>query len=340
MVILTLIDDEGEECCGYEVRNCSQKGRGVFATKEYAPGDVIFDEMPAVMAPRDREVSCFHCAKPLESINQAASRLQRKRIKIFEIIPMNETPDVIEDQATELKFCSTKCFKEANDNYLNALRGKWKEYKSIENWIRVNKGPPHDQATLLAITKMMCMKQQKSKLVEDFEDMTSDRPLPNIEKFTKAVHTRFKSQNVFLENSHYDLLKYAEICGANFQLGTTSAIAPWIKRLKDIKCLERIQHAKLLKDFKDFDARAKKKYQEYLRNTGAQPTQSAAPHIASEFRALYAMHSKINHSCSPNVKVKMLENSSKVAIIALTPISLEDELCHGLKLIEKALSLS
>ena len=33
MVILTLIDDEGEECCGYEVRNCSQKGRGVFATK-------------------------------------------------------------------------------------------------------------------------------------------------------------------------------------------------------------------------------------------------------------------------------------------------------------------
>ena len=33
MVILTLIDDEGEECCGYEVRNCCQKGRGVFATK-------------------------------------------------------------------------------------------------------------------------------------------------------------------------------------------------------------------------------------------------------------------------------------------------------------------
>lgn len=58
---------------------------------------------------------------------------------------MDETPDVIEDQATELKFCSAKCFKEANDNYLNALRGKWKEYKSVENWIRVNKGPPHDQ---------------------------------------------------------------------------------------------------------------------------------------------------------------------------------------------------
>ena len=59
------------------------------------------------------------------------------------------------------------------------------------------------QATLLAITKMMCMKQQKSKLVEDFEDMTSDRVVPNIEKFTKAVHTRFKSQNVFLEYTHY-----------------------------------------------------------------------------------------------------------------------------------------
>ncbi|CBY13502.1 unnamed protein product [Oikopleura dioica] len=174
---------------------------------------------------------------------------------------------------------------------------------------------------------MMCMKQQKSKLVEDFEDMTSDRIVPNIEKFTKAVHTRFKSQNVFLEYTHFDLLKYAEICGANFQQATTSAIARWIKTLKEIKCLERLQHAKLLKDFKDFDARAKKKYQEYLRSTNAQPTLSSAPHLATEFRALYAMHSKINHSCSPNVKVKMLENSSKVAIIALERISLEDELC-------------
>jgi len=33
MVILTLLDDDDIECCGYEVRNCSKKGRGVFATK-------------------------------------------------------------------------------------------------------------------------------------------------------------------------------------------------------------------------------------------------------------------------------------------------------------------
>ena len=33
MVILTLLDDDDVECCGYEVRNCSKKGRGVFATK-------------------------------------------------------------------------------------------------------------------------------------------------------------------------------------------------------------------------------------------------------------------------------------------------------------------
>lgn len=52
------------------------------------------------------------------------------------------------------------------------------------------------------------MRQQKSKLVEDFEDMTSDRIIPNIEKFTKAVHTRFKSQNVFLEYTHYGI----ELC--------------------------------------------------------------------------------------------------------------------------------
>lgn len=132
---------------------------------------------------------------------------------------MDEGPDFVVDQATELKFCSSECFKLASEHYLVALRGKWKEYKSVENWIRVNKGPAHDQvennshrwfhwnckATLLAITKMMCMKQQKSKLVEDFEDMTSDRIVPNIEKFTKAVHTRFKSQNVFLEYTHFGI---------------------------------------------------------------------------------------------------------------------------------------
>jgi len=58
---------------------------------------------------------------------------------------MDEGPDFVVDQATELKFCSSECFKLASEHYLVALRGKWKEYKSVENWIRVNKGPAHDQ---------------------------------------------------------------------------------------------------------------------------------------------------------------------------------------------------
>ena len=57
---------------------------------EYEVGDVIFEEYPALCIPRDRDYACFHCALPLESINEAASRLSKNKHELFEMMPMNK----------------------------------------------------------------------------------------------------------------------------------------------------------------------------------------------------------------------------------------------------------
>ena len=43
-------------------------------------------------------------------------------------------------------------------------------------------------------------------------------------------------------------------------------------------------------------------------------------------RALYSQHSKINHSCEPNVKLNFIENSAKLEIIATRKIQINEEI--------------
>jgi len=74
---------------------------------------------------------------------------------------MNKKPQIITDESTELKFCGIKCYQKAQDEYLQVYRSKWAEFKAIENWILINKGPAHDQATLIALMKMLCMRAQE-----------------------------------------------------------------------------------------------------------------------------------------------------------------------------------
>ena len=67
------------------------------------------------------------------------------------MIPVDKKPDIICDETTELKFCGKFCYQEAQKHYLQVLKSKWTEFKAIENWILINKGPPHDQGTDLKI---------------------------------------------------------------------------------------------------------------------------------------------------------------------------------------------
>ena len=50
------------------------------------------------------------------------------------------------------------------------------------------------------------------------------------------------------------------------------------------------------------------------------------PYIGMEFRALYSQHSKINHSCEPNVMQDFIENSAKIKIIATRKIQIDEEI--------------
>ena len=71
-----------------------------------------------------------------------------------------------------------------------------------------------------------------------------------------------------------DLKFFLGLIAANFQMGTVSAIKPWIQAVKEIKCLSKLHHAECLKEFKDFDHKAKKFYDRYVTKNKIQPNQS------------------------------------------------------------------
>jgi len=104
--------------------------------------------------------------------------------------------------------------------------------------------------------------------------VNSRQNIENLDKFIKIVYQKLKNQNVFLETNQKELLRWAELIAANIQLGTVSAVKPWVQTIKDIRCLSKLQHAECLKEFKDFDGRAKKVYTRYLEKTKARPIQS------------------------------------------------------------------
>ena len=113
--------------------------------------------------------------------------------------------------------------------------------------------------------------------------MVDSRNITNLEKFTKIVYSKLKGQNVFLETSEAELLRWAGLCAANFQLGTVSAIKPWLNRIKEIKCLTKLHHAECLKQFKEFDYKAKNVYEKYVQKTKIQINQSRFGKISKIF---------------------------------------------------------
>ena len=63
---------------------------------------------------------------------------------------------------------------------------------------------------------------------------------------------------------HSDLTKWAGILASNFQMGTVSAIKPWLACIKEIKCLSNNHLAKCISVFKQFDKDAKKVFDEAI----------------------------------------------------------------------------
>ena len=72
-------------------------------------GETIFDELPAVLCPHDRRFCCFHCCKPIESVNQAVQRMAKDpKLKFFQVIPTDKKPDIIIDDITKACFLILK----------------------------------------------------------------------------------------------------------------------------------------------------------------------------------------------------------------------------------------
>ena len=77
--------------------------------------------------------------------------------------------------------------------------------------------------------------------------------------FLKSVKL-LKSKNVF-----------SDLLSGNFQVTVVSGILQWIKAVKEIKCLSKLHHAECLKEFLEFDHKARKVHEDDVIENEMQP---------------------------------------------------------------------
>ena len=59
----------------------------------------------------------------------------------------------------------------------------------------------------------------------------------NMKRFTKVIHEKMKTNNIFNDSNPNTMFRWASIIAANFQIGTVSPIKNWVSAFKECKAL-------------------------------------------------------------------------------------------------------
>ena len=59
----------------------------------------------------------------------------------------------------------------------------------------------------------------------------------NMKRFTKVIHEKMKTNNIFNDSNPNTMHRWASIIAANFQIGTVSPIKNWVSAFKECKAL-------------------------------------------------------------------------------------------------------
>ena len=89
-----------------------EQGKGLFATRDYAEGEIIFTEQPLVSAQfawnaAYRYLACDHCMQSLETAEQMARRLTAN---VSVVLPHSECCSVRPGEHVSCHYCSVSYY--------------------------------------------------------------------------------------------------------------------------------------------------------------------------------------------------------------------------------------
>ncbi|CAB0036575.1 unnamed protein product [Trichogramma brassicae] len=330
------------EQSGYEVRIVNDEiGKGLFATKYYKEGDVIFEENPLVSCQfawnQDyKYLVCDFCFKPLETAEENVRRLTNNKAFVLPYPECCETDkaSITECEACGTKFCSSNCLNEALTKYHQSLCLQTKDINDFhplvqlkETWKQMHYPP--ETATIMLITRMVAMINQATdkqaiisafsqfcnKTVNEAQEIThnllGDKFIGQIDVLRqmvcKAVDTHLVPE-WFTEEGFRNLMA---LIGTNGQGIGSSPLSKWTKNFEALELPKN--------ERKHIDEIIDKIYDDIDKVAGT--------FLNNEGSGLYSLQSCINHSCFPNAIVEFPHGNSRLAIKAIQDMHPGQEIC-------------
>lgn len=337
---------KGREWCGemkilVKLGNLFQ-GRGLFATKPFASGDVLFTETPLLSSQFSwneayQYLACENCMRPLETAEANAQRLANDRSLTLPYADCCITVPWL-DKHTKCaecgaKYCSEECRTNALAKYhayickINLPTNNQPISELVEVWKKMHYPP--ETTTLMLIVKIFAIykqtdnKEQFLALLNDFQQTAGDE---ETQLFHKLLGDKFTAQLEELYNGIVQVFsgdpelqlwltpdsfkKLFILIGTNGQGVGTTAVGEWAKRVGNLEKLSEEDKKKLEQAIDDLYMKMDDFSGQFLNVEGS---------------ALYSQQSKINHSCEPNCEILFPQSNHILQVTALRDIPAGEE---------------
>ncbi|XP_076044541.1 SET and MYND domain containing, class 5 isoform X2 [Oratosquilla oratoria] len=338
----SLQDSTDSEDSGVEVRIIGEPiGKGLFATKSFKEGEVIFEERPLVSCQflwnaAYGYLACDFCLRPLETADENARRLtQNPKL----VLPYPECCDtrkesVIECPQCDASYCSQDCKDSAWNQYhktlclysftpepshpLVVLQEAWKHMHY----------PPETACIMLLARIMSTVIQATDKEGATMLFMQFCHRTVNEEEEIahKLLGEEFHGQLEMLRSIMEKALGYEEVrhwltsegfrslvalVGTNGQGIGTSPLSRWVRNC----------------DMLDISKEEKEKLDQFIDDVYEQLDKEAGGFLNNEGSGLYPLQSSCNHSCSPNAMPTFPYNNFQLVMTAVKDINVGEEIC-------------
>ncbi|XP_042207985.1 SET and MYND domain-containing protein 5-like isoform X2 [Homarus americanus] len=327
---------------GAEVRIIGDPiGKGLFATREFKSGEVIFEERPLVSCQflwnaAYGYLACDFCMRPLETAEENACRLaQNPQLTL----PYPECCDSKKDALVECPYCDASyCSRECRDS-------AWNQYHETiclrsfmpdpthplvmlqEAWKQMHY-PPETAcimllARIIATVRQAADKEGATTLFMQFCHRTVNE---EEEIAHKLLGTEFQDQmealRVMMEKGlgapevqHWltpeGFRSLVALVGTNGQGIGTSPLSRWVRNC----------------DALEITAEEREKLDQLVDDLYEQLEKEAGGFLNNEGSGLYPLQSSCNHSCNPNAMPTFPYNNFHLVMTAVKDIAAGDEIC-------------
>ncbi|XP_060076891.1 histone-lysine N-trimethyltransferase SMYD5-like [Ylistrum balloti] len=314
------------------------KGKGLFATKDFKKGDVLFEERPIVSSQFlwnefYNYTACEYCLKSLETAETQCQRLTENpslSLPFPECCEAQPAQYVMCPQC-QVVYCCDGCRTAAWTEYHRTLcmgpsrhDGHHPLAQLGETWRNIHFPP--ETSSIMLLAKMIAIVKQSDDGISKFSQFVN-LPVNKEEEIAhKLLGEDFKQPLELLRQMVTECLfeetiqqwytpegfrSLFALIGMNGQGIGSSAISVWVKNCEKLQLSDE--------DKQRLDGLIDQMYEDLDRVSGT--------FLNCEGSGLYRLQSACNHSCLPNAEITFPHNNHCLALVATEDIQTEEEIC-------------